>query len=182
MCVFWGHLAQRKFLRLTAQVYLMGYTSHTRRNMAQCVLYVHYPPVNGEGQHAILSHMRVGLFCFLFFFAALFPLPSRAQVPFGGLAVSMTICTCAYTAAAYPYMITFAPFWTGGKPSANVSLAVPTVLAFLHYKIRPGAWSLGFFTPGVQGCWQQAGYACKPQAGQSGAITPPFAGFAGSSP
>ena len=132
---------------------------------------------------AIFGGMRVGLICtVLFSFVLLSPLPSRAQTPFGGLAVSMTTCTCAYTAWAYPYMITFSPFWIAGKPSANVSLAVPTALAFLHYKIRPGAWSLGFFTPGVQGCWQQAGYTCKPQAGQTGAITPPLAGFAGSSP
>jgi len=82
-------------------------------------------------------------------------------------------------------MIMFTPLYLNGIPVGKgkpTGIAIPSKLAFLYYKIHPGAWALGFYTPGVQGCWQTAGYACKPQANQIGAVTPPFAGFAGSSP
>lgn len=125
----------------------------------------------------------MGLLFIVLSFIFLSPLPSRAQVNFGGFAVSVTFCTCQYTAAAYPYMITFTPLFVGGvRITGMTGIAVPTALLFRNYTIHPGAWSKGFLIPGLQACWQNATIGCKPQGGQYGAIVPPFAGFAGSSP
>lgn len=91
----------------------------------------------------------------LLFCVTIFPPQTHAQVPFGGLDVFEYPCTCS------PYMyVWFAPLFLGPEPATG-ALAFPDWgVAFPFYELFPSAWALGFFTPGVQACWEYAGYSC----------------------
>jgi len=85
-------------------------------------------------------------------------------LPFGGFVTYMMPCTCGE-----PNMWLFlTPLFNG----SSVPLAGPLVYPparvipgnglYAHYSVRPGAWLLGKYTPGVQSCQLYVGTGCVP--------------------
>lgn len=93
---------------------------------------------------------------FLFFFVAAFPSLSYAQSPFGGLEVAMIPCTCSGVALHF-----FAPLYLGTAVPIYGYFAAPyTPTLYANYSLHPGAWALGFYTPGAQSCMMIAYPSC----------------------
>lgn len=87
------------------------------------------------------------------------PVPSHAQVPFGGLEVLEFPCTCS------PFMyVAFAPLYIASVVPVTGSMADEYTHIFAHFVPHVGAWQLGYFTPGVQACWMYVGTGCAPLA------------------
>ncbi|MDP2652284.1 MAG: hypothetical protein Q8O94_04050, partial [bacterium] len=84
-----------------------------------------------------------------------FPSISSAQTPFGGLEIVMLPCTCSGMALHF-----FGPVYLGtAVPVYGYFVAPYTPTLYLHNYLHPGAWALGFYTPGVQSCLMIA-YPC----------------------
>ncbi|MEK7515603.1 MAG: hypothetical protein AAB555_01545 [Patescibacteria group bacterium] len=103
----------------------------------------------------------------IFFSVTIIPSSAYAQVPFGGLEVSIFPCTCSAQFLHY-----FAPLWLGPVPATGaLTYPMGATTAFLFGILKPGSWALGTYTPGVQACWVWAGKFCFPIP-SLGAITP----------
>ena len=95
--------------------------------------------------------------CSIIFFCIMaFPSFSYAVgAPFGGLDSAMGPCTCSGMAWHF-----FVPLYLGTSIPISGYMAAPyTPLLYSNYYLRPKAWALGFYTPGVQPCYMIA-YPC----------------------
>ena len=118
--------------------------------------------------------MRNILFgCLVFCGVLILPSLSRAQAPFGGLQTFTFPCTCS---PIYTWGF-FAPLFLGTAVPVAGALATPLVVEFPFYAPRPGAYDLGFYTPGVQACYLYVVFGCIPLP-TIGVITP-FTGVSG---
>jgi len=91
------------------------------------------------------------LISFVFFCVLVIPSFSRAQAPFGGLEIAMAPCTCT---GGSIILHLFAPLYLGTSvpiTGAMTAAAGPTL--YMFNLLRPGAWALGDYTPGIQACW-----------------------------
>jgi hypothetical protein len=95
---------------------------------------------------------------------ALPALVSAQTLPFGGLVVNTTVCTCPATAGNL--LITFAPFWFGASdvPSGGSLVYIPWLSKlYAWFEIGvPGTYHLGSYVPGIQACWMYSGNSCFP--------------------
>lgn len=111
--------------------------------------------------------MKSFLLSLVFVSALLLPSRSLAQVPFGGLEVFTFPCTCS----PFRYVV-LTPVWISPNPVPVTGAFADTYAhTFAWYVGHPGAWDLGFFTPGVQACWMYVGVGCAPLP-VLGTITP----------
>lgn len=73
--------------------------------------------------------------------------------PFGGKVISVTYCTCQYTAWMLPRMVVVGP------PNGGTFMYTIFALLYEHWLVSPGRWILGM-AAGSMPCMMTAGYAC----------------------
>jgi len=90
-----------------------------------------------------------------------FPQKSQAFTSFGGYNLWSVPCTCS---AGTVWYVWFAPLYLNSLVPMAGPMAVgvpPSTLWYANYDATvPTTWSLGKYMPGVQSCWQPAGYTC----------------------
>ncbi len=76
-----------------------------------------------------------------------FPVPASAQIPFGGPILSVMWCVCSFNLLVVI-----------GPPVPVIAMYQPglTILYLFGQIWRPGAWTLGLWTP-QSSCWQPWG-------------------------
>lgn len=108
----------------------------------------------------IIKFYAAGLLIYVF---AFLPTKVYALVPplvqFGGLGNFTLPCTCSLTEWGY-----YTPLYITNVPITGPLVYVPEATEPLpNFLITvPGVFNLGAFIPGVQACWEYAGFFCFP--------------------